>query len=53
MKREHFARLDDVVKDDAIFATNTSTLTVGELAVGHEAGRSASSASTSSTPCTR
>jgi 3-hydroxybutyryl-CoA dehydrogenase len=32
VKREHFSRLDDVVKDDAIFATNTSTLTVGELA---------------------
>src|SRR5262252_7709753 len=32
VKREHFSRLDDVVKEDAIFATNTSTLTVGELA---------------------
>jgi 3-hydroxybutyryl-CoA dehydrogenase len=32
VKRDHFSRLDDVVKDDAIFATNTSTLTVGELA---------------------
>ena len=32
VKREHFARLDDVVKEDAIFATNTSTLTVAELA---------------------
>jgi 3-hydroxybutyryl-CoA dehydrogenase len=32
VKRDHFGRLDDVVKDDAIFATNTSTLTVGELA---------------------
>lgn len=32
IKREHFARLDDVVKDEAIFATNTSTLTVAELA---------------------
>src|SRR5499425_3886495 len=32
VKREHFSRLDDVVKDDAIFATNTSTLTVAELA---------------------
>src|SRR5262249_40580194 len=32
VKREHFERLDDVVKEDAIFATNTSTLTVGELA---------------------
>jgi 3-hydroxybutyryl-CoA dehydrogenase len=32
IKREHFGKLDDVVKDDAIFATNTSTLTVAELA---------------------
>jgi 3-hydroxybutyryl-CoA dehydrogenase len=32
LKREHFSRLDDVVKEAAIFATNTSTLTVGELA---------------------
>ena len=32
VKREHFSRLDDVVKEDAIFATNTSTLTVAELA---------------------
>jgi 3-hydroxybutyryl-CoA dehydrogenase len=32
VKREHFARLDEVVKSDAIFATNTSTLTVTELA---------------------
>lgn len=32
VKREHFSRLDDVVKDEAIFATNTSTLTVAEIA---------------------
>jgi 3-hydroxybutyryl-CoA dehydrogenase len=32
VKRDHFARLDDVVQDGAIFATNTSTLTVAELA---------------------
>jgi 3-hydroxybutyryl-CoA dehydrogenase len=32
MKREHFARLDEVVKESAIFATNTSTLTVAEMA---------------------
>src|SRR5690242_4105796 len=32
LKRDHFSRLDDVVKEDAIFATNTSTLTVTELA---------------------
>jgi len=32
VKADHFGRLDDIVKDDAIFATNTSTLTVAELA---------------------
>jgi 3-hydroxybutyryl-CoA dehydrogenase len=32
VKRDTFCRLDDVVKEGAIFATNTSTLTVGELA---------------------
>jgi len=32
VKREHFARLDDIVQEGAIFATNTSTLTVAELA---------------------
>lgn len=32
VKREHFARLDEIVKDQAIFATNTSTLTVAEIA---------------------
>ena len=32
VKRDHFSRLDDVVKEDAIFATNTSTLTVAEIA---------------------
>ena len=32
VKRDHFERLDDIVKNDAIFATNTSTLTVTELA---------------------
>lgn len=32
VKREHFARLDDVASERTIFATNTSTLTVGELA---------------------
>ena len=31
VKREHFARLDDIVQEQAIFATNTSTLTVAEL----------------------
>jgi 3-hydroxybutyryl-CoA dehydrogenase len=32
VKREHFARLDALVREEAIFATNTSTLTVTELA---------------------
>jgi len=32
VKCEHLSHLDDIVKDDAIFATNTSTLTVAELA---------------------
>src|SRR5688572_10312976 len=31
-KRDQFVRLDEVVKNDAIFATNTSTLTVAEIA---------------------
>jgi len=33
VKREQFRRLDEIVKDDAIFATNTSTLTVAEIGV--------------------
>src|SRR5437870_4230545 len=32
VKRDHFGRLDEIVKAEAIFATNTSTLTVTELA---------------------
>jgi len=32
VKRDHFGRLDEVVKNEAIFATNTSTLTVAEIA---------------------
>jgi 3-hydroxybutyryl-CoA dehydrogenase len=32
VKRDHLSRLDEVVKDEAIFATNTSTLTVADLA---------------------
>jgi 3-hydroxybutyryl-CoA dehydrogenase len=32
IKCEHFARVDAVVKDEAILATNTSTLTVAEIA---------------------
>jgi 3-hydroxybutyryl-CoA dehydrogenase len=36
VKREHFERLDEIVQNDAIFATNTSTLTVTELAAATE-----------------
>jgi len=32
VKREHFAKLDRLVNSEAIFATNTSTLTVAEIA---------------------
>jgi 3-hydroxybutyryl-CoA dehydrogenase len=32
VKQDHFGRLDEIVKEQAIFATNTSTLTVTELA---------------------
>jgi len=32
VKRDHFGRLDEVVQESAIFATNTSTLTVAEIA---------------------
>jgi 3-hydroxybutyryl-CoA dehydrogenase len=32
VKAQHFGKLDQIVKPDAIFATNTSTLTVAELA---------------------
>jgi 3-hydroxybutyryl-CoA dehydrogenase len=32
VKQDHFGRLDEIVKSEAIFATNTSTLTVTELA---------------------
>jgi 3-hydroxybutyryl-CoA dehydrogenase len=31
-KREHFGRLDEIVKESGIFSTNTSTLTVAEIA---------------------
>jgi 3-hydroxybutyryl-CoA dehydrogenase len=31
VKREHFTHLDDIVREEAIFATNTSTLTVAEI----------------------
>ena len=32
VKRDHFARLDGIVQERGIFATNTSTLTVAEMA---------------------
>jgi 3-hydroxybutyryl-CoA dehydrogenase len=32
VKRDHFERLEDVAKETTIFATNTSTLTVADLA---------------------
>jgi 3-hydroxyacyl-CoA dehydrogenase len=51
VKQDHFGRLDEIVKDEAIFATNTSTLTV--TGRGRDDRPSASSGSTSSTRCTR
>ena len=39
VKKELFTRLDDIVKAEAILATNTSTLPVVELADGHRAPR--------------
>jgi 3-hydroxybutyryl-CoA dehydrogenase len=32
VKRDHFERLEDIAKESTIFATNTSTLTVADLA---------------------
>lgn len=34
LKKEVFGKLDEIVKDDAIFATNTSSLSVTEIANG-------------------
>lgn len=34
LKKEVFGKLDDIVKDDAIFATNTSSLSITEIANG-------------------
>lgn len=34
LKKEVFHKLDDIVKDDAIFATNTSSLSITEIANG-------------------
>jgi len=36
IKKETFAKLDEVVGDDAIFASNTSSLTITELAMATE-----------------
>ena len=48
-KRELFAELDRITRPDAVLATNTSALSVSEIAEAASA-RSASSACTSSTP---
>ena len=34
LKKDVFGKLDDIVKDDAIFATNTSSLSITEIANG-------------------
>ncbi|MDE5758052.1 MAG: NAD(P)-binding domain-containing protein [Allobaculum sp.] len=34
LKKEVFSKLDEIVKDDAIFATNTSSLSITEIANG-------------------
>ena len=48
-KREMWRELDQIVKEEALFATNTSSLGVIDQAAAR-AARSTSSASTSSTP---
>jgi 3-hydroxybutyryl-CoA dehydrogenase len=50
VKKALFAELEQVVQPDAIFATNTSTFPVVELAVQTERPGPASAGSTSSTP---
>ena len=49
-KLEMWRELDGIVKDDAFFATNTSSLSVADQAACDRAAPSASSACTSSTP---
>ena len=49
LKRDAFRRLDAAAAEGAILATNTSSLSVGAIAIGHAAAPSASSACTSST----
>ena len=50
MKLEMWAAVDPIVKDDAYFATNTSSLAVIDQAASRRRGPTASSACTSSTP---
>ena len=45
-----WGEVDGIVKDDAFFATNTSSLSVADAGRGDRRARSSSSASTSSTP---
>ena len=49
-KLEMWREVDGIVKDGAVFATNTSSLPVIDQAAATDAARAASSASTSSTP---
>jgi 3-hydroxybutyryl-CoA dehydrogenase len=53
VKRDHFGKLDDIVKDDAIFATNTVDSDRRRSSPRRRRRRRSSSACTSSTPCTR
>ena len=50
-KLEMWEALDPIVKQEALFATNTSSLAGDQPGRGHRAARSTSSACTSSTPC--
>ena len=50
-KLEMWRELDSIVKQEALFATNTSSLPVIDQAAATRSGRSTSSACTSSTPC--
>ena len=49
VKQELFTRLDDILKPEAILATNTSTLPVVEMAMATERPDTGRAASTSST----
>ena len=50
LKREIFARLDEIVKPDAVLATNTSSLSVTEISVATAQPAPGGRACTSSTP---